>query len=189
LRHFVAGLANLFYAPNRVYSAATIMKALFFSLSLICLTIQCSYCFAADPVVERALDEAKKKYPPGDYPVPAATVRSAADAHDSATAQVDENTRGLLDTLMNAIIADDYDAFASVCDAPMRAAMTREKLDRVNSQVAPRASQGYDVQYLGDLFQRGYKVYLWKLRFKDGGDDLLATMAVKDEEVGGFYLN
>jgi hypothetical protein len=31
-------------------------------------------------------------------------------------------------------------------------------------------------------------VYLWKLSFKDGQDDRLVTMAVKEGRVAGFFL-
>jgi hypothetical protein len=39
------------------------------------------------------------------------------------------------------------------------------------------------------LNQQGYTVYLWKLEFKDGKDDVLVTMAVRDGKVGGFWLS
>ena len=42
--------------------------------------------------------------------------------------------------------------------------------------------------FLTSLKQQGYAVYLWKLTFKDGKDDHLARMAVKDGKVGGFWI-
>ena len=32
------------------------------------------------------------------------------------------------------------------------------------------------------------QVTLWKLSFKDGGDDALATLSLKDGKVGGYWI-
>ncbi|MEH2102821.1 MAG: hypothetical protein V7K76_24360 [Nostoc sp.] len=42
---------------------------------------------------------------------------------------------------------------------------------------------------MGNLKQQGYQVYLWKLTFLDGGDDVLARLSLKDGKIGGFWLN
>ena len=52
-----------------------------------------------------------------------------------------------------------------------------------------RTSGGYDITFLGELNQHGYQVFLYRLRFKDGGDDILGTMSLKDDKVGGIYFN
>ncbi len=103
-------------------------------------------------------------------------------------ADPDQPTQDIFKTLLSATISDNYDAFVSVCDNTMKAAITKTQLDAVSSQVAPRAKDGYDPQYLGELNQRGFAVHLWRLRFKAGGDDVLATLSVKDGKAGGFYL-
>ena len=61
-------------------------------------------------------------------------------------------------------------------------------LERVSKELEPRARQGYEAQYLGELNRKGYKVHLWRLKFKDGGDDALATLSVKDGKAGNFLL-
>jgi hypothetical protein len=48
--------------------------------------------------------------------------------------------------------------------------------------------KGYDATYLGELKQSGCKVYLWKLAYKDGRDDTLARLSLKDGKVAGFLL-
>ena len=45
-----------------------------------------------------------------------------------------------------------------------------------------------DVKYLGDMRQQGYHVTLWRLRFKDGSDDALATLSMKGDKVGGYWI-
>jgi hypothetical protein len=51
-----------------------------------------------------------------------------------------------------------------------------------------RTSGGYGLTFLGELNQHGYQVFLYRLRFKDGGDDMLATMSLKDDKVAGIYF-
>ena len=41
---------------------------------------------------------------------------------------------------------------------------------------------------LTSLNQQGFTVYLWKLEFNDNNDDVLATIALKDGKVSGFWL-
>lgn len=106
----------------------------------------------------------------------------------SALAAPDEATETIFKNLMTATIADDYDAFVAECDAAMKAALTKPMLNGVSQQIAPRAKQGYEADYLGELKQGGFKTHLWRVRFKDGGDEVLATLSVKDGKAGGFFL-
>ena len=98
-------------------------------------------------------------------------------------------TQTIFKNLIAATVSDDYEGFLADCDAQMKAALTKPMLAGVSEQIAPRAKMGYDAQYLGELRQHGYEVYLWRLVFKDGGDDVLATLSMKDGKVGGFFLH
>ena len=91
--------------------------------------------------------------------------------------------------LMAAAVASDYDGFMAECDTAMKAALTKTQLESVSKQIAPRLQPGYDAEYLGELKQRGYAVHLWRVRAKDGGDDYLATLSIRDGRAGGFYLH
>ena len=106
-----------------------------------------------------------------------------------ASAETDPPAEGIFKNLMTATISNNYDGFIAECDDTMKAALTKPMLEGVSKQIAPRAKDGYDPQYLGELDQHGFKVYLWRLRFKAGGDDVLATLSVKDGKAGGFYLH
>jgi len=35
---------------------------------------------------------------------------------------------------------------------------------------------------------QGFAVYTWKMEFKDGNDDVLIFLALKDGKIGGFWL-
>ncbi|MGZ5552852.1 MAG: hypothetical protein ACXWHF_04355 [Chthoniobacterales bacterium] len=106
----------------------------------------------------------------------------------SAKADPDETTQTTFKKLMEATAANDYEAFVAPVDAAMKAAITKPMLEGVSQQMGPRLKQGYDARYLGELNQQGYKVHLWRLQFKDGGDDVLAALSMKDGKAGGFYF-
>jgi hypothetical protein len=106
----------------------------------------------------------------------------------SAYAEPDQTTQTIFKNLMAAAVSNNYEGFIAQCDAAMKVNMTKPMLEGVSREIEPRAKRGYDAHYLGELNQRGYKVHLWRLSFKDGGDDVLATLSLKDGKAGGFYL-
>jgi hypothetical protein len=91
-------------------------------------------------------------------------------------------------SLLAAQTAKDYDAFVADADDNLKAALTKTQFDASSNIMIKRTSGGYDTTFLGVLNQRGYQVFLYRLRFKDGGDDMLGTMSLKDDKVGGIYL-
>lgn len=93
-----------------------------------------------------------------------------------------------MNRMLAALQAHSFAEFVAEGDAQFRGNMTQWMLDGVSAQFAPRLKQGYSTTFLGRLNQQRYVVYLWKLEFKAGGDDLLVTMAVKAGKVGGFFL-
>jgi len=80
------------------------------------------------------------------------------------------------------------DAFIAQGDASFRADITPPMFSGYSAQVGPRLKKGYSATFLATLRQEGYVVYVWKLEFKDGGDDMLFSLAIKDGKVGGFFL-
>ena len=111
--------------------------------------------------------------------------RPALAAPPTAPAPVER----VFTSLLTAIRADDYAAFVADGEPVFKAALTRPMLDEVNAQFAPRIKQGYRAIYLGELNQKGYLVYLWKLSYTGGGDDSLASLSLKAGKVGGFFIN
>jgi len=103
-------------------------------------------------------------------------------------AGAEETARPLLDKMLDAVMTNDYDSFVAEGTPEVKAGLTRQMLAGVNSQMAPRMKKGYDATYLGELKQQGCQVMLWKLTYKDGGDDTLARLALKEEKVAGFLL-
>ncbi len=94
----------------------------------------------------------------------------------------------VLNKLLRAIEANDYDSFVADGTPEVKAALTKQMLEGVSAQMAPRMKKGYNATYLGELKQGGCQVYLWKLAYKDGGDDTLARLTLKNGKVAGFLL-
>ncbi len=91
-------------------------------------------------------------------------------------------------SLLAAQTARDYDAFVADADDKVKAALTKTQFDAASDLINKRTSGGYETTFLGELNQHGYQVFLYRLRFKDGGDDMLCTMSLKDDKVGGIYF-
>lgn len=89
--------------------------------------------------------------------------------------------------LVSAIASDDYAAFLSDGNVAFQG-LKKSQFEAVVSLLSSKLKAGYDLSYLGDLNQQGYQVTLWRVRFKSGGDDLLATLSMKDGKVGGFWI-
>jgi hypothetical protein len=94
----------------------------------------------------------------------------------------------IFQSLLAAETAKDYDAFVADADDNLKAALAKTQFDAVSNFMNKRTSGGYDTTFLGELKQRGYQVFLYRLRFKDGGDDILGTLCLKDGQVGGIYF-
>lgn len=99
-----------------------------------------------------------------------------------------EPGRTVLDKLLKAVEANDYDSFVADGNDVFKAGITKPMLEGVSGQLATRLKKGYACSSLGELTQQGCRVLLWKLKYKDGGDDTLAKLALKDGKVAGFWL-
>ncbi|MFA6291028.1 MAG: hypothetical protein WC637_04560 [Victivallales bacterium] len=99
-----------------------------------------------------------------------------------------EHGRATLDKLLKAVELNDYDSFVADAGDAFKAALTKPMLQGVSGQLSPRMKKGYACQYIGELSQQGCKVLLWKITYKDGGDDTLAKLVIKEGKVTGFWL-
>ncbi len=105
-----------------------------------------------------------------------------------AAAEPAKADAAVCERLIKAIEVSDHAAFIADGDSAFRQ-MTKEKFAAVTAKLGPRFQAGYEIAYLGELRQRGYHVTLWKLSFKDGTDDALASLSMKDGKVGGFFIH
>jgi len=100
----------------------------------------------------------------------------------------DHLTQSCFDTLLAATVADDFAQFISVGDERFKSTLKPEVFHRVSRGLAPRFQKGVTPTFLGELRQSGFLASLWRLRFDDGGDDLLFRMALADGKVVGALV-
>lgn len=114
-----------------------------------------------------------------------AALVSLPNSHAATTAGVKD--QAVVTQLLDAMAANDYQGFVGM-GTPSFAGISEAQFKQVADSVAPRLQQGYTVEHLGNLRQQGLDISVWKVSFKDQGDDLLATLNVTDGRVGGFFL-
>ena len=100
----------------------------------------------------------------------------------------DDITKSCFDTLLAATAADNFEQFISVGDENFKRGLKPEVFHRVSQGLAPRLQKGFTPTFLGELRQNGYLASVWRLRFDDGGDDLLFRMAVAGGKVVGALV-
>ena len=111
-----------------------------------------------------------------------------AQPQPQSQGEPDKAAETIYKNLMSATESNNYEAFMAESDTGMRAALSKPMLASASAQLSPRMEKGYDSIYLGKLKKADNRVYLWKIGFKDGGDDILATLSVKNAKASGFYL-
>jgi hypothetical protein len=103
-------------------------------------------------------------------------------------AQAPQPAETIMKNMLSAIESNSLTDFVASGDPTFRSGMTQQILDSVRQSLASRLKQGYTAKFLTSLNQQGFTVYLWKLEFNDNNDDVLATIALKDGKVSGFWL-
>jgi hypothetical protein len=94
----------------------------------------------------------------------------------------------ILNKILVAVENNDLNNFVADGDNQFKAAITKQMFEGLNAIIAPRMKNGYKVVPLGTLNQQGCNIYLMKLVFKDGGDDILARLGLQDGKVAGFWF-
>ncbi len=101
---------------------------------------------------------------------------------------VQDSVSGEFKKLMTALAERDYDAFVADGTPQVKAALTKQMFEGVGDQIGLRLKKGYDATFLTELKQQGCKIYVWKVVVHDGGDDLLAKLAMQGEKMAGFRI-
>jgi len=110
-----------------------------------------------------------------------AVIMSAPDALAQPSKTPDELLKGFLAAVqaksyegMVAPLVAEGGEIAAELEKPEQKAANMLSLEKLNRALAPRLAKGYAAISMGMLKYRGYQIYLWKLEYKDGGDDDLA---------------
>jgi len=104
-------------------------------------------------------------------------------------AEDDAQAQAILNNMLTAEMAKDYAAFIADADDHMKAAISTAQFEASSENVGARLKGGYDLTFLGELNQTGYEVYLYRIRYKDGTDDTLVTLGMKEGKVAGILFH
>jgi hypothetical protein len=92
--------------------------------------------------------------------------------------------------LLMATAQDDYRAIIQTGTKHFQSGITPSMFHRVSQQLAPRLQAGHFLEYLDEIRQGEFRVFLWKLSFSDGGDEYIARLALTaDGKVAGCLIN
>jgi hypothetical protein len=103
-------------------------------------------------------------------------------------AEPDAAAKKSFEKILKAIETGDKEAFSSDGTDAVKQGTTQEIMEGLSKLVGGRMKGGYETLYLCQLKQAGHQIHLWKASFKDGGDDVVFRMAVKDGKVAGFFI-
>ena len=103
-------------------------------------------------------------------------------------AEPDKSVQRTFKKLLAAVQAKDRDAFVADAIEAVKQGVTQQVIDDLYKRLGSRLKKGYEATYLCQLKQGGVQVHLWKMAFKDGGDDVVVRLALEDGKVAGFFL-
>lgn len=110
-----------------------------------------------------------------------------ASAHAEGAAPAD--AQKLLVRMLDAVVAESYDAFLADADANLKTHLSRQQFEGLCGLYTQPLKKGYKLDYFGRLKQRGYVVHVWKISTTGAPDEALIRMAVKDGKVGGAWVH
>jgi hypothetical protein len=103
-------------------------------------------------------------------------------------AEDDARAGAIFQKLIAANEARDYEAFVADGTPELKAALSQTQFTAAASLLAPKFSKNPTISLLGEVNQRGFEVYLYRLRFTDGSDDILGTLSLKNGQVAGILF-
>ena len=99
------------------------------------------------------------------------------------------NWKLLLERQINAIASADYHLFLKEGTDDFRHGMNLSAFKQLSEYYGPKFESGYTLEYLTQLNQQGFKVYLWKVIYSDGEDDSLLRLVInEDKKITGFWI-
>jgi hypothetical protein len=94
----------------------------------------------------------------------------------------------ILQNLLTAIQSSDIAKFTAQATPEFKTRVTQDILNQAHGLINGKMNGGYTYHYLGDIKAKGDVTYLYKIEFKDGTDDVLARLIIRDGLVAGFIL-
>jgi len=95
-----------------------------------------------------------------------------------------------LKILLEATEAGNHEAFLAPGTERFQRGISKAMFYGVSEQVASRLKAGHTAEYLTEIKQGDYRIFLWKLSFSDAGTEFIARLALAvDGKVAGFLVN
>jgi len=107
---------------------------------------------------------------------------------DEAVSPIFPSSERVLNTILTVISTNDYDGLIANAAPALETKITKETFAQVSTQLSPRLKKGYKLQYFGTIKQQGVVVFVWKITYQDGGDDVLARLVIRENKVAGFWF-
>jgi hypothetical protein len=96
--------------------------------------------------------------------------------------------KNIYGVLIQGILDGDRSVFEDVGTEQFRKQMTPELFQTAQIQIGDRLRQGFQSVYLGKVVKNSREIYLWKILILQSSDELLATLILEKNKVGGFYF-
>jgi RNA polymerase sigma factor (sigma-70 family) len=117
----------------------------------------------------------------------ATTVVLSQDNGNRGIRPATADEKAFAEKIIQATADQDYAAFIENGDKGFKS-IKEPQFKAVCVQMEKQFKGGYDVTYLGDLKAKNFATTLWRVSFKDGSDDALGTMSVRNGKVAGFLM-
>lgn len=125
----------------------------------------------------------------GPIAMPVAHAQNETEAQTKDEEKGKDSATTFKDSMLKALQQADYNAFIANADANFKILVPVQAFLSISNIMAPRLANGDQQTYLTSLNKQGAKVYVWKITFEDKGDDLIATIGIRDDKVIGFFLS
>lgn len=103
---------------------------------------------------------------------------SLLGASAAKAATPDPEVQRTYDRVVTAIQSADREAILTNATPQMHEALTAQVMANLAGDQGRRLKAEHEATYLTDLTQRGHRIHLWKLTFKDGGDDIILRLVL-----------
>ena len=110
----------------------------------------------------------------------------ARPAHAEGAAPADAER--FVARMIDAVMAESYDAFLADADANMKTHLSRQQFEGLCGLYTQPLKKGYKLDYFGHLKQHGHVVHVWKISTNGAPDEALIRLAVKDGKVSGVWV-
>lgn len=106
----------------------------------------------------------------------------------AAQPQAPEPPRRYVESLLVGLSKRDLGIFTKFASNEFKARFTPQLFDTWAEKYSRRVRGGYVLQYAGKMRQADFPIYLYIIKFQDGGDDHLIMVTLHDQEIAGVVM-